>query len=230
MNILYRSLAALASGTIAFFMCQAAGWDVGAAAMAAGIILAISLAFFFIEHLFKGISGEMLFCITSGLVVGLVISVLAGWILTSLGIELAAAAPYLYVLPATLLSYGGYIFSMRPGLRIFGGGGFRKDEQGGGSTEKILDTSVIIDGRILDIAQTNFIEGPFIIPNFVLREIQLISDSPDPIKRNRGRRGLEMLNKLQQLGTVRVKISYIDYTDTREVDAKLVKLSLENRW
>ena len=57
--------------------------------------------------------------------------------------------------------------------------------------------TVIIDGRILDIAQTNFMEGPFIIPNFVLREIQLISDSPDPIKRNRGRRGLEMLNKLQ---------------------------------
>ena len=63
---------------------------------------------------------------------------------------------------------------------------------------KLLDTSVIIDGRIMDIAETKFVEGPFVIPNYVLREIQLISDSSDSIKRNRGRRGLDMLNKLQQ--------------------------------
>ncbi|MEQ8352122.1 MAG: TRAM domain-containing protein [Leptospiraceae bacterium] len=230
MNILYRLLAALAGGACGYFLSTTAGMELSAAALAGGVVFAISLAFFFVDRLFKGISGELFFCISAGIFSGLLISGLAGWLLTSLGIEsslLQSIGPYLYVLPATILGYGGYIFAQRPGLRIFGGGGFRKDEQGGASTEKILDTSVIIDGRILDIAQTNFIEGPFIIPNFVLREIQLISDSPDPIKRNRGRRGLEMLNKLQQLGTVRVKISYIDYTDTREVDAKLVKLSLE---
>ena len=94
-----------------------------------------------------------------------------------------------------------------------------------GPRDKILDTSVIIDGRILDIAETHFIDGPFIIPNYVLREIQLISDSPDPIKRNRGRRGLEMLNKLQNHSSVKVKISYTDYSDIREVDAKLVRMS-----
>lgn len=91
--------------------------------------------------------------------------------------------------------------------------------------EKILDTSVVIDGRILDIADTHFIDGPLILPNFVLREIQLISDSSDPIKRARGRRGLDMLNKLQQKGSIEVKITYTDYTDTREVDAKLIKLA-----
>ncbi|GIX41425.1 MAG: hypothetical protein KatS3mg129_1158 [Leptospiraceae bacterium] len=93
------------------------------------------------------------------------------------------------------------------------------------ATEKILDSSVIIDGRILKIAKTNFIEGSFIIPNFVLREIQLISDSADPIKRNRGRRGLDMLNELQQLNNIKVKISYIDYPDIRDVDSKLVQLA-----
>lgn len=230
MNILYRVLAAGASGIVGFLLSSTAGLGVEAAITSGAVVFVLSLGFFFIDQAFKAISGEIFFCIVTGILSGLIISSLAGWLLGSLGADaglMATVGPYLYVLPAAILGYGGYIFSQRPGLRIFGGGGFRKDEQGGTSTEKILDTSVIIDGRILDIAQTNFIEGPFIIPNFVLREIQLISDSPDPIKRNRGRRGLEMLNKLQQLGTVRVKISYIDYTDTREVDAKLVKLSLE---
>ncbi|MCB1137783.1 MAG: TRAM domain-containing protein [Leptospiraceae bacterium] len=230
MNILYRVLASLASGSCGFFLSYASGGDMATSITGGALVLAVSLAFFFIDRVFKGISGETFFCITTGVLAGLLLSALLGWILETVGASrelLSAVGPYIYVLPAAILGYGGYLFSVRPGLRIFGGGGFRKDEQGGASTEKILDTSVIIDGRILDIAQTNFIEGPFIIPNFVLREIQLISDSPDPIKRNRGRRGLEMLNKLQQLGTVRVKISYIDYTDTREVDAKLVKLSLE---
>lgn len=102
-----------------------------------------------------------------------------------------------------------------------------KNDEDGGAKTKVLDTSIIIDGRFNDIALTGFVEGPFVIPNFVLREIQLISDSPDPIKRNRGRRGLDMLNQLQKREDVLVKISYKDYTDTREVDAKLVKLAKE---
>ena len=102
-------------------------------------------------------------------------------------------------------------------------------EVGGNEKPKILDTSVIIDGRIIDIAGTGFVEGPFVVPNFVLREIQLISDSPDAIKRNRGRRGLDMLNQLQKRTDLEVRISYTDYTDTREVDAKLIKLAVEQK-
>jgi len=94
-----------------------------------------------------------------------------------------------------------------------------------GAAPKILDTSIVIDGRIIDLATTGFIEGPLIVPNFVLREIQLISDSADAIKRNRGRRGLDMLNTLQKRPDLEVKISYVDYTETREVDAKLVRLA-----
>lgn len=95
------------------------------------------------------------------------------------------------------------------------------------SKTKILDTSIIIDGRIIDIAATGFLEPPFLVPNFVLREIQLISDSPDAIKRNRGRRGLDMLNQLQKRSDLEVKISYKDYTETREVDQKLIRLAKE---
>ena len=117
----------------------------------------------------------------------------------------------------------GYFYGSLPLSNVISPNEFTKEEPIG--SEKILDSSVIIDGRILKIAKTNFIEGPFIIPNFVLREIQLISDSADPIKRNRGRRGLDMLNELQQLNNIKVKISYIDYPDIRDVDSKLIQLA-----
>ncbi len=90
---------------------------------------------------------------------------------------------------------------------------------------KILDTSVIIDGRIADICDTGFIEGILVIPNFVLNELQMIADSADSIKRNRGRRGLDILNKMQKDQTIMVKISDIDFKDIPEVDAKLVQLA-----
>ena len=92
---------------------------------------------------------------------------------------------------------------------------------------KLLDTSTIIDGRIIEIAEAKFIDGPFIVPNYVLRELQLISDSSDPLKRSRGRRGLDMLNKLQEKEDIEIEISYTDYSNIREVDAKLVQMARE---
>ncbi|MBN2158160.1 MAG: TRAM domain-containing protein [Spirochaetes bacterium] len=90
---------------------------------------------------------------------------------------------------------------------------------------KILDTSVIIDGRIADLCDTGFIEGILVIPNFVLNELQMIADSADSIKRNRGRRGLDILNKMQKDQSIMVKITDMDFADISEVDAKLVKLA-----
>lgn len=90
---------------------------------------------------------------------------------------------------------------------------------------KILDTSVIIDGRIADICDTSFLEGILVIPTFVLHELQMIADSADSIKRNRGRRGLDILNKMQKDQSIMVKISDMDFKDIPEVDAKLVQLA-----
>ena len=90
---------------------------------------------------------------------------------------------------------------------------------------KILDTSVIIDGRISDICDTGFLEGILVIPNFVLNELQMIADSADSIKRNRGRRGLDILNKMQKDQSIMVKISDVDFPEIHEVDSKLVKLA-----
>ncbi|HEY7186604.1 MAG TPA: hypothetical protein VH436_08650 [Vicinamibacterales bacterium] len=89
---------------------------------------------------------------------------------------------------------------------------------------RILDTSVIIDGRIADVCETGFLDGTLVIPQFVLKELQLVADSADSLKRNRGRRGLDILQKIQKMAGVDVMISDIDFPDTREVDLKLIEL------
>ncbi len=89
----------------------------------------------------------------------------------------------------------------------------------------ILDTSVIIDGRIVDIVKTHFVEGRLIIPRFVLRELQQIADSQDTLKRNRGRRGLDVLNELQKNTDLGVRIHEEDFADIKDVDAKLIRLA-----
>ena len=90
---------------------------------------------------------------------------------------------------------------------------------------KILDTSVIIDGRIADICETGFIDGALVIPQFVLKELQLVADSSDALKRNRGRRGLDILHKIQKMAGLEVVISDVDFPDVREVDLKLIELA-----
>jgi uncharacterized protein YacL len=92
---------------------------------------------------------------------------------------------------------------------------------------KILDTSVIIDGRVADITETGFIEGPLLIPQFILGELQHIADSSDPVKRTRGKRGLEVLHHIQKQVNVDVRIVDRDFPAVKEVDAKLIELAKE---
>ena len=91
---------------------------------------------------------------------------------------------------------------------------------------KVLDTSVIIDGRIADICATGFLDGTLVVPQFVLRELQQVADSSDSLKRNRGRRGLDILQKIQKMVNVRVQIVETDFPEVREVDLKLIELAL----
>ncbi len=100
-----------------------------------------------------------------------------------------------------------------------------KKSKGSKAEPKVLDTSVIIDGRIFDICQTGFIEGTLIIPNFVLEELRHIADSSDGLKRNRGRRGLDILNKIQKELNIEVQIWEKDFPEIAEVDSKLLKLA-----
>jgi uncharacterized protein YacL len=90
---------------------------------------------------------------------------------------------------------------------------------------KILDTSVIIDGRIADVCDTGFLDGTLVVPQFVLKELQLVADSSDSLKRNRGRRGMDILQKVQKMSGVEVMISDMDFPEIREVDLKLIELA-----
>ena len=101
----------------------------------------------------------------------------------------------------------------------------KKDKEKG--KEKLLDTNIIIDGRIVDIYKSGFLEGPLLVPVFVLEELQKIADSSDSIKRNRGRRGLDILNQLRHADKEAIKIVPEDYEDSEDVDAKLVRLALD---
>src|SRR5882724_10894793 len=89
----------------------------------------------------------------------------------------------------------------------------------------LLDTSVVIDGRIADLIEANFLEGIIVVPRFVLKELQQVADSADPIKRARGRRGLEMLNRIQHSTNIEVRIHDGDFPEEKEVDTKLVRLA-----
>ena len=97
------------------------------------------------------------------------------------------------------------------------------------SVAKLLDTSVIIDGRIAELCETGFLEGPLVVPLFVLEELQHISDSADVLKRNRGRRGLDILQSMQQKEIIAIKVIADDFEDITEVDSKLMRLALEKK-
>jgi uncharacterized protein YacL len=90
---------------------------------------------------------------------------------------------------------------------------------------RVLDTSVIIDGRVADIVETGFLDGTLVVPQFVLQELQRIADSSDPLRRNRGRRGLDILHRMQKMAGVEIIISDLDFPEAREVDMKLIEVA-----
>lgn len=195
------------------------------ASLIVGVVALIgTITVLYIDKIAKDFSPDSWFYAAIGSVLGAGFALLLTYLFAAAGIATASATLPMAAIFVLLFGLVGSRFT-GSGLRGGVGSSAKLDTKGMVITDKILDTSVVIDGRILDIVETHFIDGPFIVPNFVLREIQLISDSPDPVKRNRGRRGLEMLNKLQQNASIVVKISYQDYSDTHEVDAKLIKMS-----
>ncbi|MGE5309174.1 MAG: PIN/TRAM domain-containing protein [Deltaproteobacteria bacterium] len=101
----------------------------------------------------------------------------------------------------------------------------RLHRQDQGEEVIVVDTSAIIDGRIQDVLKTRFLEGQIVIPRFVLKELQQIADSTDPIKRQRGRRGLEILNAIRKEATINIQLNEEEFPEVREVDAKVVKLA-----
>ena len=134
---------------------------------------------------------------------------------------------FLQILVMMVMAYVGLAVGANKGdlLNLSALGGIFGGEKQGKKSYKILDTSVIIDGRIADIAETGFLDGTIVIPQFVLRELQLVADSADSLKRNRGRRGLDILQRLQKTGSLQIQIVEDDFPTIREVDIKLIELA-----
>lgn len=179
-----------------------------------------------IEKIIKKAPLKVIFGGTFGLFLGLVIAQLLGYAFS--GLQNSTIRISISVILSCVFGYIGLVLGGKkveefkwPGWGFFAKGSQKKN---GG---KILDTSVIIDGRVADICETDFLEGPLIIPQFILQELQHIADSADNLKRARGRRGLDILNRMQKGDTVEVKVVDDDYPDIKEVDAKLIALARE---
>ena len=157
--------------------------------------------------------------------VGLFAGAASAWlILAAVPIETPALRPILFL----LLGLAGMLLGAHQGDRFHPGKiGSAQSIDDVQRRAKILDTSVIIDGRIMDICETGFIDGKIVVPEFVLRELQYVADSSDSLKRNRGRKGLDILQRMKKLPNLDVVISDADFPSIREVDHKLIELALQ---
>ncbi len=177
---------------------------------------------------------------TSGLVFGLIVASLLGIAIA----RISVIGPYLTIILVVVVGYlgwrvgdkiGGKLLSLRFGKDAREEKGKKgaaddvpaEEEAPAKAQPKILDTSVIIDGRIADIYRTGFLEGDLVIPNFVLEELRHIADSSDSLKRNRGRSGLDTLNRMREQFDSHIVITEEDYPKVAEVDSKLVRLAMD---
>ncbi|MFO0706546.1 MAG: TRAM domain-containing protein [Nitrospira sp.] len=162
---------------------------------------------------------------TAGLAAGLLMTGLVEWV----GGEIFDVQTFLFHMGGLVFLLGfpylGLVMGARFGQERFPGPKPRPAEFTGSTSLKVLDTSVIIDGRVADLCETGFLEGTFLVPQFILNELQHIADSSDSLKRARGRRGLDILNKIQKMADVDVRIVEEDFPNVKEVDAKLVVLA-----
>jgi uncharacterized protein YacL len=195
-----------------------------AAAAIIGAILGGSVVF--AESRVRQISLKRLIGAAMGSILGIVGAFLFSLVLRA-SIPDPRSGQFLALLVMLLMAYVGVVVGASKGelLDLSAMGGIFGSEKLSKRSAKVLDTSVIIDGRIADIAETGFLDGIIVIPNFVLRELQLVADSADSLKRNRGRRGLDILQRVQKIASLQVMIVDDDFPAVREVDLKLIELA-----
>ncbi len=191
-----------------------------------GIIVAASIIFF--ETRIRKATLKTLIGGAVGSILGITGATLIGWIISA---QQGIPEEFKSFVTLTLMLFMGYVGLIVGAVKgdyidLAALGGILVEKGATKSHPLILDTSVIIDGRVADIAETGFLAGTLVIPQFVLRELQQIADSADSIKRNRGRRGLDILQRLQKKkGSYEIVISEADFPDVREVDHKLIELA-----
>ena len=195
--------------------------------ISAGVAAVVAIAIIFFEMRIRRASLKTLIGAAVGSIMGITGAYLIGSLISSQdsGAVAAETKTFLTLALTFFMAYVGLMVGAAKGdyLDLSALGGIFSDKTVR-RDYKILDTSVIIDGRIADVAETGFLSGTIIIPQFILRELQQVADSPDSSKRQRGRRGLDMLNRLQNNSTLDIQIVETDYPSVREVDLKLIEL------
>ncbi|HEU19827.1 MAG TPA: TRAM domain-containing protein [Deltaproteobacteria bacterium] len=210
-----------------YFIAQEYDFPLSLIGLVSGLLIALFVIQ--IEQAIRKLSLKVIFGGVIGTIVGLLIAFLFAYGLKFIPAwEKQKIVPLelIYVLLTLSLGYLGLVLGSKKGeefqLPSFSQS---KGSSKGSSDYKIIDTSVIIDGRILDICETGFLEGNLVVPRFVLDELQLIADSSDSMKRSRGRRGLDILNKIQKSSDIKIDIVDYDFPKLKGVDAKLVALA-----
>ncbi len=195
--------------------------------IAAAIGAAVGVGVVIFEIRIKQISLKRLIGAAAGSVLGIFGAYLISLVLGHAMPNSDNTIPFLQVVLLAWMTYCGLVVGAAKGemLNLAALGGLFGGEKVSKNSFKILDTSVIIDGRIADIVETGFVDGILVIPQFVLRELQLVADSSDSMKRNRGRRGLDVLQRIQKMPQLNIQILEDDFPNVRDVDMKLIELA-----
>jgi len=192
-------------------------------ASGAGVAFAAAAVMMYLETRIRRVPFRVLWSAGLGLIAGLLVGWLFGAIYMSV-VRTTEMATFIRIFFLVIMPYIGLIIGtkkpewLEPAhlATLF-------KEKRAGRSFKILDTSVVIDGRVADLCDTGFVEGTLVVPKFVLKELQSIADSPDTLKRQRGRRGLEVLDHLQKSSQVAVVLSDLDFPEARDVDSKIIE-------
>src|SRR5712691_4838536 len=211
--------------TLAAYFIQPFGLQ-GSNTIVLGLASALGIIFF--EHRLKGATLKRLIGAATGSIMGIIGAVLISDLLTDTVFDTSSLS-FIKLFILFLMTYVGLVVGANKGdmLNLSAMGGIFGGERPPKKSYKILDTSVVIDGRIADICETGFLDGILVIPHFVLRELQQVADSADTLKRNRGRRGLDILQRIQKMAGITVQFVENDYPAIREVDMKLIELAKE---
>jgi uncharacterized protein YacL len=194
--------------------------------VAAAVGLAFSISVFLFEIRLQRASLRRLIGGAFGSILGILGAYLMGLVLARTSIP-EGSRSFLDVALLLVMTYIGLVVGANKGdmLNLAALGGLFGSERSTRRMPKVLDTSVIIDGRIADICEAHFLDGVMLIPQFVLRELQFVADSADSLKRQRGRRGLEVLQRIQKMPHLEVEIADDDFPNIADVDLKLIELA-----
>lgn len=225
MIIALRSFIVLIGGVLGFYFSEKLALQHSSYFpwVGVGIGIGCGLLVVLLDLFFKKVTVKNILSLLLGIALGLLIHKLLISLLVYTQVEESFRNQFA-IITAVIFSYLGGITILRGQDEFSLVLPFIKLESKGSNEEIVLlDTSVIIDGRIADICETGFLMGKLYLPRFVLKELQLISDSSDPLKRNRGRRGLDILNRMKTNTSIQIKIHELDFSEIPTVDAKLVK-------